>query len=161
MFNVFLDVKAIYHFMLGTVLFLWLTPMPHSLDGCGQVVSLLGNLQSYNNNTDNTHISPAFTFLQHCSSLSHRTTERLPLISVHFYELHRNVIPCTITCSVLFLNCSWMNLTSCSTDAPHRGSFSHTQKTLATSDLLCKEPTMILPQSILDTTWFRRSNMKW
>lgn len=106
-----------------------------------------------------TQITP--TFLQHCSSLNHMTTERLTLIAVHFYEVHRKVIPCTITCSVLFLHSSCMNLTSCSTDAPHGRSFSHTQKPHVTSELLCKEPTGILPQSILDTTWYRRSNMWW
>lgn len=44
---------------LERVLFPWLTPMPHSLDGFWQVFSLLGHLQKHNNNRANTHVSLA------------------------------------------------------------------------------------------------------
>jgi len=76
---------------LEAVLFLWLAPMSLSLDVSEQVFSLLGHLQRCNSSTDNTHISPA------CNGLIHMTADRLPLISVHFYEVQRKVILCTIT----------------------------------------------------------------
>lgn len=80
-------------------------------------------------------------FLLHCSRLSHMIFESLPWFQC---TLISKVISCTITCSVLFLNSSWMNLTSCPEDFLQGVSFRHTQKTLVTSDLLCKDSVGIL-----------------
>lgn len=68
--------------------------------------------------------------------------ESLPWFQCIFMS---KVISYTITCSVLFLNSSWMNMTPCSADALEGLIFSNTQKIHVTSDLFCKDSVGILP----------------